>query len=414
MNSEIFDWFVSSTKKPNVAQLPFIRIPANNIYLSYAEFFKEVDATAAQLEKNKIPQIEKLILDFSIDSLFKFFALLKLGKSLIILHPNRGNFNVDSFTKYTSNTQQIFILTSGSTGQPELWPHDIKSLTAVLPKYCEKIEITSENCTWSAFPPSSISGLKSLFIAAHAGGSLIWEPYPAGLDLFRFPEKIFSLKEISALAFSPNFAEALLLVNQREPFLFPKKMRLMCGGDVLQPQTMMNFRNNFHCGLNILYGLTETAGPITYLPADDWTPYGLGNMLVGDFKIAEMSKQLSVKGDFLSSRVTSEWLETSDCVELSSNAQLKFLSRLNDWVVWNGEKISLLEIENYLRVSSDIFDAMVLNSNNQLKALVHAKESFSPQNILEIWPNNFPLPQIEIVHRPFIDLGVKKKRTLIQ
>lgn len=176
---------------------------------------------------------------------------------------------------------------------------------------------------------------------------------------------------------------------------------------------MRKFTDNFHRGLGVLYGMTETAGPVAYMAPGEETPFGLGRMLKGDAQRdgPRDQKTLHLRGGFLSPQITTEWFDTGDNIVLDAG-RLTYLSRRREWLLWQGEKISLLEIENHIKKKPGVTDSLVYLSAGRLQAVVQCQDEIIFEKIRSSsnWDFRFPKPEMIFSDKPMISLGMKKIR----
>jgi acyl-coenzyme A synthetase/AMP-(fatty) acid ligase len=365
---DLFKWFVQRVNEKNIRDKVFLVEASGKSIFTYGQFLEKIAEIPSDLVSvNNKPVL--IFFDYSIQSLLTIFSKIRDGRQLFFLNPKKFRFGdvirlscgssliPDASGEYVSlgladqmPPGTCWFASSGTGQEPVYWPHTVETLTWNISDYCFSLGLDQSNRVWSAFPPFSISGWKSLFFAANCGGSVVWEPYPSGIEFLNFLNLV-NVSEASSLAFPPIYAELLVGFGNKIQGFFPKRVqRILCGGDYLHPKTIENFKLRYRKGMGILYGLTETAGPVAYVPEDEWSPGCIGRLFSGKYRVEQWAGGgvLSLSGGFLSPAINEAWFTTSDVVTASSNGMLFYEGRLGDRLVWQGQRLHLQALENML------------------------------------------------------------------
>jgi long-chain acyl-CoA synthetase len=157
---------------------------------------------------------------------------------------------------------------------------------------------------------------------------------------------------------------------------------IVYGASPITNEVLVRSMKTFRCPFTQVYGLTETTGAITQLPAADHATEGPKARLlrsVQNFKgywnkTEETARTLGADG----------WLRTGDAGFLDSEGYLFLTDRVKDMIISGGENIYPAEIENALSDHPAIADVAVIGVpdarwGETVKAIVVPKPGMAPR-----------------------------------
>jgi len=128
---------------------------------------------------------------------------------------------------------------------------------------------------------------------------------------------------------------------------------------------------------------------------------GIGKLIKGTARLSgESPSKLQLKGEFLSPSIQQEWYETNDYVRADGD-ELFFFAREREWVYREGEKVSLVEMENEIRTQGGVKDCRV--------SLIDGQPVAEIVGTLTHWPNI----EVKNVSKLSDALGGKRRRWVV-
>ncbi len=282
----------------------------------------------------------------------------------------------------TSDTAYI-IYTSGSTGKPKGVEISHESLTNFLLSMQNKPGINDKDVLFSVTTQSFDISLLEFFAPLISGASI----YIANKDLLNNPMDI--LKKIedvnpSIMQATPSFYQMLFNAG----WTGNKKMKVLCGGDLLSKSLAEKLLNNSSDLWN-MYGPTETTiwssikevkkptdasnigKPInntSFYILDNYLkplPIGsVGNIYIGGkglakgyYKNIELTKKKFVESPFCKQE---KIYETGDIGKWNAKGEIEFLGRNDNQVKIRGYRIELGEIETKLNQLEEVESSVVV------------------------------------------------------
>lgn len=292
------------------------------------------------------------------------------------------------------------LLTSGTTGDPKAVAVDHKALNNRIDwmirelnlngsdRFIQKTPVTFDVAIWELILPLSIGAF--LRVPAH--------------NSHRDPKKILEeieKFEISVIHFVPPMLDALITEcasgksQTRNPDFANALRWVICSGEELKPASVINFQTIFQNNVNLanLYGPAEAAidvtlnvirsndedpGPIylgtevqnTFIevisPSGHILPNGLaGEIVIGGSQLAKgyignksLTKVKFPKQTELEERI----YKTGDLAVRHSSGQIEYLGRIDHEIKINGIRVDPKEIDEVIRSSDDVTDAITLLS----------------------------------------------------
>ena len=270
--------------------------------------------------------------------------------------------NIDEKIKENSTTWKITLFTSGTTGLPKKISHTFLSLTRFLKRKNHETDV------WGfAYNPTHIAGLQVFFQGFCNRNPII--------RLFGLDKKtVFSLigtYHITHISATPTFYRLLLPYAGQETSV----RRITCGGEKFDSRTAGQLLAVFpNAKLTNVYASTE-AGTLF---ASDGEVFVVKQESLPYLRIENGSLHLhkSLMGESDSVRLTGEWYDTGDLVEVVSEHPLKirFLSRKNEMINVGGYKVNPTEVEQAIRGIAGVRDACVFAKSNRLMGNVICSE----------------------------------------
>jgi long-chain acyl-CoA synthetase len=297
------------------------------------------------------------------------------------------------------------LYSSGTTGAPKGVEISCEGLLACISIYEEAIGLDGDAVNMVAMPLFHIGGSGMAF-AAHLVGAtnyIVREPLPETLV------DVLAGERCSHTTLVPALMQAMLAVPGVEDRDFSALRAIAYGGAPIPESLLVQVVEKFDCEFLQAYGLTESTGTVTTLPAADHDPNGrnkhrlraaglpisgveiklvdpvtleevptgeVGEVLVrgptvmkGYWKQPELTKEAFVDG----------WLRSGDAGYFDEDGYLYLHDRIKDMIVSGGENIYPAEIENALASHAAVAECAVIGVPSERwgetpRALVVLKE----------------------------------------
>jgi acyl-CoA synthetase (AMP-forming)/AMP-acid ligase II len=284
------------------------------------------------------------------------------------------------------------LYTSGTTGLPKGVELSHRNLLSALEIGVREWAIDADAVALVAMPLFHIAGSGLGISVFHAGAEVL-------LARELVPAQIFSLIEqhrVTNALFVPAVLHLLTSTPGVEKVDFSSMRRIVYGASPISEEVLVRSMKTFGCGFAQVYGLTETAGAITFLPPEDHDPGGPRGHLLraagrpwGDVKLrivdAESRRDLpdgevgevwcwsqqNMRGYWRNDEATRAvypegrdasglgWFRTGDAGYLREG-YLYIHDRVKDMIVSGGENIYPAEIENVLMGHPGVADVAVI------------------------------------------------------
>lgn len=239
--------------------------------------------------------------------------------------------------RVSESESTIFLQTSGTTGERKTIKHKISDLLADTKK------ATKDNTWLYTYNPFHMGGIQVLLQALINGDTIIYA-YKGNRKYILNAIKKFEVTHISS---TPTFYKLL------SPFEEPYKsvVRATVGGERADSRTFRLVKQMFpNAKITNIYALTE-AGSVLYSSSDVFT----------------LSQKCKVVDDVLYVKDRSgEWCDTGDLVELVGESNFRFAGRRKNIINIAGNDVNPTEIENLLKGSERIRDAIVYEKTSSL------------------------------------------------
>jgi acyl-coenzyme A synthetase/AMP-(fatty) acid ligase len=275
----------------------------------------------------------------------------------------------------TPSSGNIFLTTSGTTGEPKIIEHSITSLCRDIPG---QSEAESEASWLLTYHPSSFAGLQVLLTALSSQAVLIapLESHLQGLT------EAFIKHSPTHVSGTPSFWRGLLMALSGRDQI-PELKQITLGGELAEQATLDLLADTFPTARIIhIYATTEAGvvfkvrDKLAGFPAN-WIEEGVNET------------QLQVKGNQLELRREQRslgkneqekrpWISTGDLVEERGD-RFFFKGRVDGVINVGGSKANPEEIETTLRTHPAVADAHVFGRPNPIVgSLVSAKIMLTP------------------------------------
>jgi acyl-CoA synthetase (AMP-forming)/AMP-acid ligase II len=262
------------------------------------------------------------------------------------------------------------VFSTGSTGTPKGALHTHRSLTAGVWGTVEGRSVPPADVYLFPFPMCHIAGYNVL--VRHATGSTV-----VLTERFRPAEFVETVNahRVAACSLAPTMLHALLDHVEQTGATMPSLREVAYGSsaisaDLIERATAV-LRVDFHQG----YGMTETAGNVTFLGPDDHRaggdllrsagqPHSGVEVAIVD-PGADGAGEVVVRGPQVMARywqdpaataaaLTDGWLRTGDIGRLDASGRLWIVDRAKDVIITGGENVSSREVEDALSTHPDV------------------------------------------------------------
>ena len=284
------------------------------------------------------------------------------------------------------------LYTSGTTGLPKGVELTHSNLLAAMDVGARCWSIDSDSVTMVAMPLFHIAGSGWAIGGFCQGATAIIVREMDPVEVLRLIET----HRVTNTLFVPAVLQILSAHPDAEKTDFGSLRSIVYGASPISEEVLVRSMKVFGCGFVQVYGLTETTGAITDLPAEDHDPGGPRAHLLraagrpwGDVEIrivdAETSRDLgegvvgeiwsktrqNMKGYWRNPDATAEvypegrdanglgWFRTGDAGYMQ-DGYLFIHDRVKDMIVSGGENIYPAEIENALMAHEGVADAAVI------------------------------------------------------
>lgn len=328
----------------------------------------------------KSSQAKVVICDTNIETLSKVFAdQLCLGKSDIM----KDNHQHIEYYDFANDEICFWVLTSGTGGAQKIIAHRHASIKLTIDKISKAYQIDSTSILYSIPKLSFMFGFFDMMAAlAQNATEHISNQIPNPVTIRT------RVRECTAThLFGVPSILAMIARSTNEPSNDLASIRmLLCGGESLPITVATDFKSKF--GVDILdgHGMSEVQHMVISQTPDDIMIGTIGRPLegveieirrpngtlcevgeVGELYINDPSIALGYINDWGLTKDTfvGRWLRTNDLVYVRPDGYYVFSARNGDIVKVNGEKVSLVEVENVLLKHNQVDDCVMLKSSDK-------------------------------------------------
>lgn len=280
------------------------------------------------------------------------------------------------------------LYTSGTTGQPKGAQLSHASLCSAffMPQAGDEpwARWSDEDVSLVALPVAHISGTGSGYLGYCAGAlNVITSEFNPALAL-----QALTQHRVSKLFIVPAAIQMLLNVPGVRHADFSCLNYMLYGASPIPLDLLREAVAVFGCGFCQLYGMTETTGPIAYLPPEDHEsdgnlrmrsagkPYAHVELRVrktdgtlaasGETGEIETRSALNMLGYWKLAEATATtldgdgWLSTGDAGYLDDDGYLFIMDRIKEMIISGGENIYPAEVESAVFGHPDVIDVAVI------------------------------------------------------
>jgi len=279
------------------------------------------------------------------------------------------------------------LYTSGTTGLPKGAMLTNRNLGTLLPSAARGWAVDETSVSAVALPLFHIGGSGWALVGMWMGGhAIVFREFLPGEIL-----AAISRHRITNAVFVPAMLQVLSAIPGAADGDYSSLRNIAYGASPITEEAMLHAMRTFRCDLIQVYGLTETTGAITELPAKDCDPGGPRARLLrsagrpypwvelrivdpatgGDRGRGEVGEVWTrsvqnFKGywnhpDETARTVTPDgWLKTGDAGYLDEDGYLFLTDRIKDMIITGGENVYPAEVENALASHPAIADVAVI------------------------------------------------------
>ncbi len=357
--------------------------------LTYRALAARVDQARGWLAAQGIapagPEPVALVMYTNLETIELFWAVLALGRSLLVLHPRQrpevraalvartAALEIDSAVFATasrtaappkltrsSSRPRLIVPTSGTRGEPKLVCLSERALIASANANWQNLGVLEDERWLACLPLGHIGGLSILTRSLLARRTAVLFDGEAGL-LGRLDElaRALEAQRVTLVSLVPTLLDALLERGFRPP---PTLRAVLLGGAA---PNVSQIERALHCGLPVLtsYGLTEAASQVTTRsyrlrlerPEIRGALVGSGHPLSGTKVRIGPDHEIEIAGPTLFDgywgepppKLADGWFRSGDR-GLLDGGELIVLGRGDDLIVTGGENVDPIAVEAVL------------------------------------------------------------------
>ncbi len=329
--------------------------------------------------KDELKFVQKVIVLSDQDSTYPTFAQWRNGQS-----------DIDPAIDVSPEDVVVQMYTSGTTGHPkgvQVHHHAFYALNEIEANAGEEEEEwtiwTDKDVSLLAMPNFHIGGTGWALIGMYAGAkNVVMSEFTPGGCLQAIRDY-----GISKLFIVPAAMQFVLADPTCADTDFSNLKYIVYGASPIPLPLLKRAMDVFQCGFIQLYGMTETIGVGTYLPAEDHNPDGNkrmrsagcprlgvkiaikdgeGNDLptgkIGEICIYSPTNMVGYwkRDDATASTLIDGWIHTGDAGSLDEDGYLYVQDRIKDMIVSGGENVYPAEVESALHGMEGIADVAVI------------------------------------------------------
>jgi acyl-CoA synthetase (AMP-forming)/AMP-acid ligase II len=166
----------------------------------------------------------------------------------------------------------LLIFSSGSTGQPKVIVHSLRTIVDSASSFCNLSGMNQESVVYHHFPMFYMAGIFNMFFCPlMVGGTIAMGPRFSKQQMLHFWELPIR-HEVNCLSLTPTMAHSLCQLYRRDDRVLAhlsKYQAVVSTGSTLYRSIAERFYATFHTPLRSCYGITEVGGTITFQSWED-------------------------------------------------------------------------------------------------------------------------------------------------
>jgi long-chain acyl-CoA synthetase len=302
------------------------------------------------------------------------------------------------------------LYTSGTTGLPKGAMLTNRNLGTLLPSAAQGWAVDETSVSAVALPLFHIGGSGWALVGMWKGGhAILFREFAPREILTAIPKS-----RITNAVFVPAMLQVLSSIPGAADGDYSSLRNIAFGASPITDEVLLRSMQTFRCDIIQVYGLTETTGAITELPAKDLDPGGPRSRLlrsagkpypwveirivdpttgrdratgeVGELwtRSVQNFKGYWNRPDETAQTITADgWLKTGDAGYLDGEGYVFLTDRVKDMIITGGENVYPAEVENALAGHPAIADVAVIGVPDDrwgeaVKALVVPRPDRSP------------------------------------
>jgi acyl-CoA synthetase (AMP-forming)/AMP-acid ligase II len=341
---------------------------------------------------------------------------------------SKGQLNLNQ--KFNKDNIAEIVYTSGSTGKPKGVQLSHENLISNSLSIAKSFSFEQKDKFLTLTPLFHNSGQIFTTLAPIWGGSSTIPVRPE-IGLIAFWDLIHGNSITWTLGMGSHIY--FLLSNDIEVKNNHSLKGILVGGMKLNNRKREQFEEKYNTAIYITYGLTETTSFATCETPDINKINGsVGkNLSVNEIKIKKSGiekdeGEILIRGDnvFVSyqkdkklteTKKIKGWLHTGDIGYLDKEGNLFITDRKDNLIIVSGENVYPSEIEQYINLLPEIYEAIVIGAKHEIKgmelALIYSLNASSKINI-NVWKkillSNLPIFKIPTRYVNINELGFKE------
>jgi acyl-coenzyme A synthetase/AMP-(fatty) acid ligase len=261
---------------------------------------------------------------------------------------------VDRINKTQGPSDEVLLLTSGTSGKPKVVRHKWQTLFArVRPSKSE-----DERVWLLTYLPTSFAGIQVLLTAAVAANTVV-----RACPVHRETLAIGARQGVTHLSCTPTFLRSLIAAGADETVL-PRLRQVTLGGEISDQRTLDTARRHFPVArISHIYAATETGALFSVSDARAGFPKSWLQNGVEDVRLKVVDDVLYVCSPramiaYAGHDPVSGWIDTGDLVRVTEDRVL-FLGRRDRRINVGGSKTAPEEVERAILEVPGVADAVV-------------------------------------------------------
>ncbi len=316
------------------------------------------------------PSPVPLVAQPNLDSLLSIYALLELGKPMLILHPQLTEVERHRILDFAGGIRErlpedtaVIIFTSGTTGTPKPTLLSRKALIASALSSARNIPLTSEDVWQLTISPARVGGLSIVTRSLIARSALSFAP------AFR-AKAIVDSWERDEVTLSSIVPTMLMQILEECPQWRPApKMRALLVGGAPTSLKLKEQAASRGVPLIMTYGMTEAASNVVSTPYElrNRVTVGSGKANDGAFLEVRENGRLWIKGPMLltgywgrKSVLKDGWFDTGDIGSIDKDGFVSVKGRQSDVILSGGDNVYPSEVEEALESLPAVKEALAL------------------------------------------------------